>query len=251
MESRTKFRILISVLFFIGVVYPTIGVLCLGIYPGANTATEVLQAISIAVSTSLSAALVYLYFQQKEVMESQIELKEAELSGNLYLNNISYEDRKIVLDLSNLSGSEISELVVKTEIFPKEIGEREIKVLGKELTRVENESQLGRVSGIAPREQNVEFSGTPSVYYLDEDDNEMLPELTFFTTQLRDWGVEEVKCRMWVEGKDQLGQTVKTKIFPWDKRIKIDTERPVHEEPNLEEVFRHTTSVAIEEESNY
>ena len=189
MEDRTKFWILISVLLLIGVDYPTMGVLGLALYPEINSATEVLQAISIAVSTSLSAALVYLYFQQKEIMESQVELKEAELSGNLYINKVSYEKQKIVLDLSNLSGSEISGLVVKTEIFPKETEGREIKVLGKELTRTENESQFGRVSGIAPREQNIEFSGTPSVYYLDKDNSEMLPELTFFITELRKWGV--------------------------------------------------------------
>jgi len=251
MEDRTKFRILISILFLIGVIYPVIGVIGFGMYPETNSPTEVLQAISIAVSTSLSAALVYLYFQQKEVMRSQVELKEAELSGNLYINEVSYENRKIVLDLSNLSGSEISGLVVKTEIFPKEIEGREIQVLGKELTRTENESQFGRVSGIAPREQNVEFSGTPSVFYVDEDGSEKLPELTFFITELRKWGVEELKCRMWLEGKDQLDQTVKTKVFRWDKRLRIDTDQPVHEEPDLEEVFLHTTSVSIEEESDY
>jgi hypothetical protein len=84
------------------------------------------------------------------------------------------------------------------------------------------------------------------VFY-QEDGGEYIPELTFFVTQLRKEGVEEVKCRMWVEGTDQLGETVKSKVLQWDKTIRVDTDEPVHREPTLSEVFGRSVAASIDE----
>jgi len=57
---------------------------------------------------------------------------------------------------------------------------------------------------------------------------------------------------MWVEATDQLDKTVKSKVFPWDKTIRIDPEKPIHQEPDLEQVFDRSVSASIEDdESEY
>lgn len=207
-----------------------------------------LQLIDVVATTLLTAALVYLYFQQKQVLEDQVELTRSELSGNMYVNEFGYHEDSIELSLSNLSGSEISDLVLRTEIFPNEVDGKTLGVSKKALQRAdEYETQFGMSAGLAPREQNVIFRGKPAVYYTKEDGSEYIPSLTFFITELRDAGVEEVQCRMWAEGTDQLGQTVKSKVFPWDKTIRVDTSQPVHAEPELEEVFRRSTAGSIDD----
>jgi len=212
-----------------------------------------LQILNFLVSSLLSVALVVLYSQQKDVLESQVELKQAELSGDLYVTDFSFEGKSLEVNLSNLSGSEISDLVLRTEIFPKEIEGKSLGVSRKALQRDDDyETQFGVVAGLAPREQSVAFTGTPAVYYTDEENGEMITALTYFVTLMREDEIEKVSCRMWVEGTDQLGRTVKSKVFPWDRTIRIDTEKPVYDKPELEEVFERSISASIDEsESEY
>lgn len=205
------------------------------------------RLLDITVSGVLTLALVVLYRQQKDILEEQVDLKEAELSGELYVNDYSFDGEDINVELSNLSGSEISDLRVFTEIFPQEIGERTLGVRGKRLQRAdEHGTQFGRPAGLAPREQSVQFTGTPSVFYVDSEGSEMLPELTFFITELRDEEIDELKCRMWVQGTDQLGDEVKSKILRWDKTIRIEEDRP-YPEPTLEDVFARSVSAPIDD----
>lgn len=209
--------------------------------------------IDVIVGSILSAALVGLYFQQKRVLENQVQLKKAELSGDIHVNDFEYDGEDMKVTLSNLSGSELSSLFLRTEILPKKIDGMNIAVSKKQMQRIdENGFQFGMDAGLAPRELNVPFRGKPSVLYANEDGSDRIPSLTFFITELRDAGVEEVRCRMWVEATDQLDQTVKSKVLPWDKTIRIDPEEPVHQEPDLEQVLDKSISAAISgHESEY
>jgi len=229
-------------------------------WEGKSGFRDLLQVIGIASSGVLSAALILLYSQQKAVLAEQTELKRAELSGELIVNEYvpggsdqaidEQNKRGISLKISNFSGSKITDLKLKTEIFPKEIDDMKLGVRGKQLQRQdENGTQFGQEAGIMPREQAVTFSGLPSVFY-EEDNQGKIPELTLFVTSLREKNVEEVDCRMWIEGVDQLDNTVKTKVFPWDKTIRINTQKPRHEEPTLEEVFKRSITTSIDDEES-
>jgi hypothetical protein len=222
------------------------------VYIDIFTIANGLRLVNIIVSAILTVALVYLYYQQQQILESQVDLKRSELSGALYVNDYSSDEDPMEIILSNLSGFEVSDLRLRTEIFPQEIGEKKLDVSNKRLQRAdEHETQFGRVPGLAPREQNVPFTGTPTVEYTD-DDGTKIPELTFFIIELRDAEVEEVQLRMWVEGTDQLDQTVRSKVFPRDQAIPIDTVDTSHQDPSLDKIFQELISGSIDNsESEY
>jgi len=227
---------------------------------GKSEFGDFLQVIGIASSGVLSAALIFLYSQQKSVLEEQAELKRAELSGELVVNEYALggsdqaidnqDTNEISFRISNFSSSKITGLRLKTEIFPKEIDGMKLGVRGKQLQRQdEYGTQFGQEAGIMPREQAVTFSGKPSVFY-EEDDQEKIPELAFFVTVLRKRGIKEVDCRMWIEGVDKLNNTVKSKVFPWDKTIRVDTQKQPYEEPTLEEIFKRSIATSIDDEES-
>ncbi len=246
MEIEISKSIILTVLISAGVLI--LGALFSAGFYGLFDMGHALQLMDISVTLFLSGALVYLYFQQQQVLESQTELKRSELSGELDVNDISYDDKSIEVKLSNLSGSEISDVRLRTEIFPKNIGEMNIIASRKRLQRSdENETQFARSAGLAPREQNVPFTAEPTVHYFDEEGHEKLANLSFFITVLRDMDIDKVKCRMWVEGKDQLDQTVKSKVFRWDKTIRVNTEKPLHALPDLEGIVHRSISASIED----
>jgi hypothetical protein len=221
---------------------------------------DFLSVIGIASSGALSVALILLYSQQKTILDEQTNLKRAELRGELGVDKYTLggseqaeddqDEKDISLKISNFSSSKITNLVLKTEIFPKEIGDMELGVRGKQLQRRdEYGTQFGQDTGILPREQAVTFSARPSVFYV-ENDREMIPSLTFFIIELRKQDIEEVRCRMWIEGTDQLGETVKSKVLPWDKTIRIDTESQLMDKPTLEEVFRRSGAASIDDDKS-
>ncbi|WP_157575456.1 hypothetical protein [Haloferax sp. Q22] len=214
---------------------------------------NVLNLISIIVSASLSGALVFLYFQQKQILESQVDLKKAELSGDLYVTDHDYDGNSIDVELSNFSGSEISGLALRTVIFPKNIDGLCIEVSKELLRRADKHgTQFGRETGIAPREQEVTFNAKPSVQYTNTDGNKMRPKLTEFITQMRDRDVEEIQCRMWVEGTDQLEQRVKSKVLTLDRKISINTDGSETNEPTLDQLFHPKVTTHINNiESEY
>lgn len=94
MDNRKILKILL-----IGVLatafYQGVSGLTSAVFLGLLPADTALQIVDIAISTILSTALVILYFQQKQVMESQEELKRAELSGDLYVNDYSFDGKEI------------------------------------------------------------------------------------------------------------------------------------------------------------
>jgi hypothetical protein len=218
-------------------------------YFGVISLNHSLQILNLIVSAFLSGSLVYLYSQQTDIMDAQTELRRAELSGDFLINSHAVEDNEIEIRLSNLSSSEISNLEIKTELFPKKIEDMDIGVRGKPLRRRgDAETIHGRKAGLAPRELNVEFSGVPIIRYNNSNDRDKAAALTQFITDLRRQDVEQVKCRIWVEGTDQLGQTVKKRLYYPDLLLQIDTDAPPHDSPTLEEVIG-TAAVANIDES--
>ncbi|MDL0119372.1 hypothetical protein PNQ29_06455 [Halobacterium salinarum] len=231
---------------------------------GISPFGEFLQAIGIASSGILSALLIFLYSDQQSILKEQTKLTRKTLGGELGVNKCIFggsdadtddldnlddlADDRIYVKVANFSESKITNLSLKTEIFPKETGGKELGVRDGELQREdEHGTQFGQDTGIMPGEQGVPFSGVPSVSY-EEDGREHMQELTYLIAELRDHNVKEVGCRMWIEGTDQLDETVKSKILPFDRTIRIDASNERYNTPTLKEVFFPHNTVHIDED---
>lgn len=208
-----------------------------------------LRILQIVVSGALTFGLILLYSQQKEILREQVKLKRSELGGDIFVNSCDFGEEEVVINLSNPSNSEVTDIKVFTEIFPKQIGQRDLnEVKGKRMEREgKNSTEFGRPATLSPGERGVSFSGKCSVFYVDEDGSEMIQPLGFFISNIKNEGVDELYCRIWVEGEDQLGNKVSSRVLRWDKTIRVNRFSAVNP-PDLQDIFSRSVSAPIDNE---
>lgn len=246
----------VLVYWLIGIIllFVIIGILLLFAGPGGldvslNT-MEFLTAIDVLIGALLTGALVLLYRQQKNILEEQKDLKVAELSGDLRVDSIEPNEDQLDLWLSNMSGSEVSDIKLYTETFPKLVDGASFSAWGEPLNRADTDNQqLRRSNALAPHEQEIKFTSSPYVHE-DDGDSQMKHDLQFTIRRLRDkYGQDEIDLRMWVEGTDQVGNSLRDKVLRMDRHLDFDR---LSNEPEMREILKHSGAANIDDsESEY
>ncbi|WP_276411605.1 hypothetical protein [Haloarcula halobia] len=103
---------------------------------------EGLTAFDTAFGTLLSAGLVILYLQQKNILDEQRKLHRYELQGDIRIEDVDYDGDFLVLTLSNYTRSELTNIRLCTEIFPDKQDDDTTFSVGKE--------NMERVDSAAP-----------------------------------------------------------------------------------------------------
>jgi hypothetical protein len=208
-----------------------------------------IQVLQIVASSVLTLGLIVLYKQQKDILDEQTQLKRSELAGEIVVNEFEFEEEEAFVDLSNPSSSEITDIRIFTEVHPKEIAGRDLsEVKSKGMKRQgENSSEFGRSASLGPHEFGITFCEEVSVSYM-MNESKMRSELGYFIYALKtgDTEIDQIRCRIWIEGKDQLGNKVSAKVLRWDRTIMFDR-FSANQVPDLQDIFTRSVSAQIDD----
>lgn len=181
-------------------------------------------------SLSLSAILALLYLNmsgtqeiQARILADQRDLHEAEISGDLRVDNVAFSGNKFEIWISNYGKSPVTDLHIYTEVFPNNAENVEFAA-GKHLLvrQTSEELESSRVNAIGPGEKEIKFTGKPVVHLASEDDHPMAPDLCMAIYEMKhELEIEKIDCRFWVEGSDQLGTTHQDKLFRFDRHLNL------------------------------
>ncbi|MFB6187888.1 MAG: hypothetical protein ABEI86_13630, partial [Halobacteriaceae archaeon] len=136
---------------------------------------EGLTAFDTAAGTLLTAGLVYLYIQQKEIIDEQRQLQRYELKGELRLEDVDYDGEYLVVKLSNFTRSEITDIQLCTEIFPDKADNASFSLGRVKMERTDFAVPgYNRTNALGSQQRRVEFRAKPSVKEQEEGERPML-----------------------------------------------------------------------------
>jgi hypothetical protein len=208
---------------------------------------EGLTAFDTAIGAILSAGLLILYLQQKEILDDQRKLHRYELEGDLRIEDVGYNEDFLVVTLSNYTRSHLSDITLCTEIFPDEETNSTTFSLGRVgMERTESSAAgYNRTNALGPEQRGVKFQAKPNVEEKEGDNNPMKHDLVFLVHRLRDkYGVTEFGCRMWVEATDQINEKTQDCVFRFDQQVILER---VGDSPDLRELFEGSATANIQE----
>ncbi len=198
-----------------------------------------LAAFGTAVSATLSGLLVFLYYQQRNVLENQTDIMKREWRGDLRVVGQEFEEEYLRLKLSNVSNSLVRNIQIHTKIFPEEIGDKRYKAEGQRITREQaQDSYRKQTSYLSEKEEAVPFITSLNTIEDNPEGEDRSHSLRFLCNMLVEEGYEKIEVLAWVSGEDQLGRTLRTPVHRRSRVIDLSKVSPDSED--LEEVLGRT-----------
>lgn len=211
---------------------------------------EGLTAFDTAIGTILTAGLLILYSQQKNILDEQRQLHRYELQGDLRIEDVDYNGDYLVLKLSNYTRSQLTDIQLCTEIFPDAVDKNTTFSLGTEnMERVGSAAPgYNRTNALESEQRRVKFQAKPKVQEIENSGTPKLHDLVFLVHRLRDkHDATEFGCRMWVEGTDQIGDKTNDRVFRFDQQVILNR---VGDSPDLRELFQASAIANVPEDES-
>lgn len=197
-----------------------------------------IEATGVVFSLILTGSLVYLYKQQKDILDKQGSLMEIRYEPRLRIENVSYSENKIQLKLSNGGNGPIENLHLRCDLYTKSNSDADeyVKVEDttfegpnkEDYTLESHYSSLRRETyNITPENVTItKVRKTIGGTYVDPDSEPVEVETEVYVArkktsdehgqaeqlhtvlnQLSESGVDEVKFYLTVVGSDMTGKT--------------------------------------------
>jgi len=170
-------------------------------------------------SLGLTATLVILYYQQKEILRFE-RLPEIEISSR----SLDGDDLEVVL--SNYGHGLAKNVIYHTVLHAPNAEKFEPMLANTRARRVTEDSDTSLEQSIRPQEAQVTFRGTPNLGYQREDETHRFADFSSGFRHLNLADIDSVWFQIYIVVDDQLGECQMKPLF-WPARNPGDIAKEV------------------------